>query len=322
VRQQGFCPKQAADTELSVSDVLAAVVDDYEVNGRSAVGEVRRHEKRLSVHFGPSRDAATLTAADIDAYAESRRKDGAAVATVNRELACLRRALRLAHQKGRLHSIPHVATAAEQNIRTGFFEEPEFRQLMEVAEPDFRPLFTFLYLTGWLTGEARRLEWRQIDFAAGIARLEPGTTKNRDGRTFPFAVLPELAAVLREQRERTRQVERQTARIVPLVFHQEGEPIGKKALRLAWKRAIKAARLADRIPHDFRRTAVRNLERAGVPRSVAMKLTGHRTESVFRRYAIVAENDLAEGVAKLANLRERDGRRVVALAAAVQSSRQ
>jgi integrase len=59
-----------------------------------------------------------------------------------------------------------------------------------------------------------------------------------------------------------------------------------------------------RLAHDFRRTAVRNLERAGVPRSVAMKLTGHKTEAVYRRYAIVAEQDLIEGAAKLAALHE------------------
>jgi len=55
-------------------------------------------------------------------------------------------------------------------------------------------------------------------------------------------------------------------------------------------------------PHDFRRTAVRNLERAGVSRSVAMKLTGHKTEAVYRRYAIVSEADLHEAVSKLARL--------------------
>jgi len=153
-------------------------------------------------------------------------------------------------------------------------------------------------------------------FRAGVLRLEPGTPKNGDGRTFPFAALPELAAALREQRERTREVERQAGRIIPWVFHRNGAGIGNRGLRLAWMRALKAAKLEGRIPHDFRRTAVRNLERAGVPRSVAMKLTGHRTESVYRRYAIVAEADVAEGVAKLASLRERTA--VVSLRAAAK----
>jgi len=153
---------------------------------------------------------------------------------------------------------------------------------------------------------------------AGVIRLEPGTTKNRDGRTLPFTVLPELGALLNDQRERTRELERKSERIIPWVFHEDGAPLGKRAIRLAWRRALKAAQLPmDRIPHDFRRTAVRNLERAGVPRSVAMKLTGHRTENVYRRYAIVSEADLGEGLAKLATLRQRTQGQVVALRQAV-----
>ena len=76
-----------------------------------------------------------------------------------------------------------------------------------------------------------------------------------------------------------------------------GTPI--KSLRRAWRTACKQAGVPWLLLHDLRRSAVRNLERAGVSRSVAMKLTGHKTENVYRRYAIVAENDLREAGAKL-----------------------
>jgi integrase len=93
------------------------------------------------------------------------------------------------------------------------------------------------------------------------------------------------------------------------VFHRRGEAI--KGLRKAWTTACRAAGLSTKLVHDLQRTAVRNLERAGVSRSVAMKLTGHKTESVYRRYAIVSEGDLAEGVTKLAGLRTEPPARVV-----------
>jgi integrase len=93
--------------------------------------------------------------------------------------------------------------------------------------------------------------------------------------------------------------------VIPYVFHRRGQPI--KSFRKAWANACRRAGLVGMLPHDFRRTAVRNLERAGVPRSVAMKLVGHKTEAMYRRYAIVSQRDLTEGVAKLAMLREGAG---------------
>lgn len=90
------------------------------------------------------------------------------------------------------------------------------------------------------------------------------------------------------------------------MFHRQGKPI--KSFRQAWTDACTLASVPNRLVHDFRRTAVRNLERAGVPHSVAMKLTGHKTESVYRRYAIVCEADLSEGLKKLAVLHEADQR--------------
>ena len=86
------------------------------------------------------------------------------------------------------------------------------------------------------------------------------------------------------------------------MVHRRGRPI--RDLYKRWREACQAAKASGRLIHDLRRTAVRNLERAGVPRSVAMKLTGHKTEAVYRRYAIVAKQDLTEGVSKLARLHE------------------
>ena len=135
-------------------------------------------------------------------------------------------------------------------------------------------------------------------------RLEPGTTKNDEGRLFPFGVLPELANLLRTQWEHALSLELATGQSIPWVFHWNDrgtlKAIHPKALYHRWKVACRLAGVPTRIPHDFRRTAVRNLERAGVPRSVAMKLTGHKTEAVYRRYAIVCEADLSEGLQKLA----------------------
>jgi hypothetical protein len=84
--------------------------------------------------------------------------------------------------------------------------------------------------------------------------------------------------------------------VIPWVFHRDGRAI--KFFRRAWLTACKAAKVPHRIPHDFRRTAVRNLERAGVPRSAAMKMVGHKTEAIYRRYAIADERMLREGAAK------------------------
>lgn len=126
-------------------------------------------------------------------------------------------------------------------------------------------------------------------------RLETGTTKTGEGRAFP--ITPALRKILERRQEYTRRCERAQARIIALVFHHKGRPA--QSFGRTWADACEKVGLPGLLFHDLRRSAVRNLERAGVPRSVAMKLTGHKTESVYRRYAIVAESDLREAGAKL-----------------------
>jgi integrase len=150
---------------------------------------------------------------------------------------------------------------------------------------------TFAYMAGWRRSEVLTLTWRQIDFDAALIRLEIGTTNNKDARPFPFT--NDLRALLEAQwTEHT-----MCYPDCPCVFHRDGKRI--VTVSKAWRRACQAAGVAGRIPHDFRRTAVRNLVRAGVLERVVMMLTGHKTRSVFDRYHIVSEGDLREAAQRL-----------------------
>ena len=158
----------------------------------------------------------------------------------------------------------------------------------------------FAFLTGWRRGEVLPLQWSQVDWTAGVVRLAPGTTKNKEGREFPFSARPQLQALLEAQHTATRNVERNKGTIIPHVFHRNGKPI--RDMGKAWHSACKAAGMEGWFFHDLRRSAVRYMERAGLSRSVAMKLSGHKTMSVYSRYAIADAAALAEGVEKLARL--------------------
>ena len=160
-------------------------------------------------------------------------------------------------------------------------------------------LMRFLYLTGWRAGEALGLTWAGVDFTAGVVQFHRRHQEPRRPRV-PFTAFPALAELLSAQRERTSAAEREQQRIIAPVFHRNGKAI--RSYSSAWDAACKKAGVAGHLVHDLRRTAVRNLKRAGVSRSVAMKLTGHKTEAVYRRYAITSAADLSEGVAKLAGL--------------------
>jgi integrase len=295
--------------KTTLGDLQKILEDNYSANGREAQRASQRFA-HLEEHFGEDRPAREITTDRIVAYQAARLATKAKPATINRELAALRRAFRLAEKSGRVETRPSFDLLRENNTRTGFFEREAFENVRARLPEWLQPVTTFQYLTGWRTGETLRLQWAQVDLKAGVIRLEPGTTKNREGRVLPFRALPELAEVIDTQRATTKRQEREQRRVIPWVFHHDGESLRNKwganaDVYVAWHKACAEAGVPGRILHDFRRTAVRNLERAGVSRSVAMKITGHKTEAVYRRYAIVSEADIADGLAKVAALRGR-----------------
>jgi integrase len=151
------------------------------------------------------------------------------------------------------------------------------------------------------------LEWRQVDFKAGEVRLDAETTKNREARVFP--ITDDLRRLLEAQHQEHLRL-KNSGFIVPRVFvrmvakgrNGTKEPRPIRAFTKAWKTACAAAGCPGRIPHDLRRTAIRNMVRRGLFERVAMQLAGHKTRSVFDRYNIVSDGDLRAAAAQLQGL--------------------
>jgi integrase len=292
-------PRVLRAERTTFHDLAALIRQDYDRNERKSTGKLVTVLQHLRLAFGKWQ-AAHIGPDDIADYIDRRKQQGAANGTVNRELAALKRSFHLAVRRKRLSlaDIPTIDLLKEAAPRAGFFEREQFEAVRRYLPEPLHAVVTVAYITGWrIKSEILKLQWRQVSFEAETIRLDPGTTKNDDGRLF--VMTPELRAVLLEQRAATEALQQATGQIVPLVFfHRKGKPI--KAFRRVWINACRKAGVPGRIPHDFRRTAVRNLERAGVSRSVAMKMVGHKTESIYRRYAIVSESDLREAARKLA----------------------
>lgn len=283
-------------------DELADMIEtDYKVNNRKSIRRLRTSLKNLRNYFG-GRRALDVTTDSIRRYIAHRQDEGVANATIRNELAALKRAFNLAVQAEQLPSMPHVPSVRVNNRRQGFLDGERLEAVInELAEP-LDDVTRFAALTGWRKKEILRLRWADVDFDAGELRL--WESKSDEPRVFPFRVLPPLVELLERRRERTRELEREQSRIIPHVFHRQGDPV--KNMTTAWRGATRRAGVPGAWFHDLRRTAVRNFERAGISRSVGMSLSGHKTDSIYRRYAIVDAAAQAVGVEKLARLHEAD----------------
>lgn len=263
------------------------IKNDYRVNGKKSGGKVKLSLSHLEKDFGLDR-MIDITTDRIKSYIVSRQTEEAANASINRELATLKRMFSLGLQAGKVAAKPYIPTLKENNIRKGFFEREDFINLRKALPEYLRPLVTFAYYTGWRSEEIRSLQWRQVDLKAGCARLEVGTTKNGQGRICYLS--QEVLGLLEGLSERRRLD-------CVWVFNREGSFIG--SFRRAWATACKTAKLPKMLFHDFRRTGVRNMIRAGIPERVAMEISGHKTRSIFDRYHIVSEADLKEAAQKV-----------------------
>jgi integrase len=247
----------------------------------------------LKPYFGASSRLAAIGTERLREYVTHRTKKGASPATCNRELSIVRRAFPLALEAERVIAVPKFPMLDEsRNVRHGVLEPSGFERVRAELHPEpYADAATFAYITDWrLPSEVLTLTWNQVNLREGHIRIDPGVTKGGEGRQFP------VTSALRKVLKRREQDKRDGC---ALVFHVDGEQIHRRTFHKAWTAARDKAELPGQIPHDLRRSAVRNLERAGIPRKVAMQMVGHRTESIYRRYHIVAESDIHDAGARL-----------------------
>jgi integrase len=251
-----------------------------------------RSADRIKAFFGNAK-AHTVKGDSVKKFIAQRQAEGAANATINRELSLLKRCFNLGIETEKIVRKPYVAMLEENNVRTGFFERADFIALRNALPDYLKPVVTFAYYTGWRRGEILKLTWAQVDLAGQTVRLNAGTTKNKAGRVIVLE--GELLETIKAQWEKRKVAAipgHSPTLLCPYVFHRNGKRISDP--RKAWAEACKETGLGHKLLHDFRRTAVRDMVRAGVPEKVAMSISGHKTRSIFDRYDIVDEADLRE----------------------------
>jgi integrase len=240
--------------------------------------------------FFKGMSVAQITPESAREFMRKRKAKNLSNDTINGSLRLLRRMLMIAHEDGKIHSVPKIRMLPNSPARKGFLPPESFDKLIAELPANLKPLVTFLYHSGVRLGEAKQIGWSQVQWSDrnedALIVLEDEQTKNGEPRIIPVTDF-ELLRMLRESKKKN-----------GLVFDTTN-------LRKAWRKACVAAGLGTitvvekmdpvytgLIIHDLRRSAVRNMMNAGVGESVAMKISGHKTNNVFKRYHIVSADDV------------------------------
>lgn len=288
-----------------VTTLLDDLMRAYEIEGSRSIHLAESRMKPLRASFDRE-IVREVDTARLRRYIQSRREQGRAPATIKVELSFLHRAFALALREGRIGSIPPFPEIKVENARQGFFEQADLEAVAVHLPAYLQDVVRFAYLTGWRKQEIIGLTWAEIDLAGRVARLAPTRSKNKRGRVLPLE--GDLWEIV--QRRGSQRVYK--GMIVPYVFHYRGQRIA--SIDYAWHRACEKAGVRGMVFHDLRRSAVRNLIRAGVSQHIAMQVTGHQTASVFHRYDIVVEEDIRQAQEKVQRYLEaskEEGRKIV-----------
>lgn len=208
---------------MTVNELAQDIRADYSVNGRASKEDLEFRLNHLLPYFGHIKTHELGTDL-IKQYIAQRQQEKATNATINREMAALKRMFNRGIQAEKIHRKPYVPLLSENNVRKGFFEHAEFISFRNAIAEEL--LVTFAYCTGWRKGEILSLRWNQVDLDSRTVRLDPGTTKSGDGRVV---VLDGELLEIMESHWAKRKVAEMPGQgptlICQYVFHRKGRPI-------------------------------------------------------------------------------------------------
>lgn len=272
---------------VMVDELAEDFLRDYKLRARKSFDKAERNVGYLRAAFG-GMEARQITTEMVNHYIDEKLDKGLAPATINRQLAALKHMFHLALRctPPKVYRVPYIPMLKEDNIREGFFEHEEYLRLKDALSDYLKPVITFAYHTGWRKSEILNLTWDKVDLNLGVVRLGSGQTKNDEARMIYLddELMKDMLTLFKSRSQ------------CQYVFHHCGDRIVK--FEKAWNAARRKAGLEVKLFHDLRRTAVRNMVRAGVPERVAMRVSGHKTRNVFERYNIVNGQDLKEAAKK------------------------